>query len=246
MELLRQVGKYSLLMSKTFGKPEKLKVYRQRIIDEIDQLGIDSLGLISIMSIFMGAVTTLQMAVHLENPLVPKSLIGFATRESMILEFSPTMMAVILAGKVGSNISSEIGTMRVKEQIDALDIMGINSAGYLIFPKIISSLLIFPFLIIISMALGIGGGYLISILTGVVSPDLYIEGILDEFKVYHVYYALVKTLVFAFIITSVSSFHGYYTSGGALEVGKSSTKGVVQSTILILIMDLILTKLMLI
>ncbi|MEM7163099.1 MAG: ABC transporter permease [Bacteroidota bacterium] len=246
MELLRQLGKYSLLMAKTFGRPEKGKVFRQRLVDEIDQLGIDSLGLVSIMSVFMGAVTTLQMAVHLENPLVPKSLIGFATRESMILEFSPTMMAVILAGKVGSNISSEIGTMRVKEQIDALDIMGINSANYLIFPKILAALLIFPFLIVVSMALGIGGGYVISLVTGVVAPPVFLEGILDEFKLFHVIYALVKTLFFAFIITSISSYQGYNTSGGALEVGRSSTKGVVQSTILILIMDLVLTKLMLI
>ncbi len=246
MELLRQIGKFSLLMGKTFSKPEKGRVFRERILNEMDLLGINSLGLVSIMSLFMGAVTTLQMAVHLQSPFIPKALIGYATRESMILEFSPTMMAVILAGKVGSNISSEIGTMRVKEQIDALDIMGINSASHLILPKIIAALLIFPFLIVISMALGIGGGYLISVLTGVVAPPVFLEGILDEFKIYHVVYALVKSVVFAYLITSISSFHGYFTRGGALEVGKSSTKGVVQSTILILIMDLVLTKLMLI
>ena len=246
MPLIREIGRYSILIARAFSKPEKLKVYRKRIIDEIDQLGVNSLSLISFMSLFMGAVTCLQMAVHLENPLVPKSLIGFATRESMILEFSPTMLALILAGKVGSNIASEIGTMRVTEQIDALDIMGINSAGYLIFPKITAAVLIFPVLILISMILGIFGGYLIASATGVVSPTDYQIGILDDFKVFHVIYALIKTVVFAFLITSISSYQGYYTSGGALEVGKSSTKGVVQSSVLILIMDYVLTQLILI
>lgn len=246
MPIIREIGRYSMLIARAFSKPEKLKVYRKRIIDEIDQLGVNSLSLISFMSIFMGAVTTLQMAVHLENPLVPKSLIGFATRESMILEFSPTMLALILAGKVGSNIASEIGTMRVTEQIDALDIMGINSAGYLIFPKILAAVLIFPVLILISMILGIFGGFIIASTTGVVSPTDYQIGILDDFKVFHVIYALIKTVVFAFIITSISSYQGYFTSGGALEVGKSSTKGVVQSSVLILVMDYVLTQLILI
>lgn len=246
MPIIREIGRYSILIASAFSKPEKLKVYRKRIIDEIDQLGVNSLGLISFMSIFMGAVTTLQMAVHLENPLVPKSLIGFATRESMILEFSPTMLALILAGKVGSNIASEIGTMRVTEQIDALDIMGINSAGYLIFPKIVAAMLIFPVLILISMILGIFGGFIIASATGVVSPTDYQIGILDDFKVFHVFYALIKTVVFAFIITSISSYQGYFTSGGALEVGKSSTRGVVQSSVLILVMDYVLTQLILI
>lgn len=246
MPIIREIGRYSILIARAFSKPEKLKVYRKRVVDEIDQLGVNSLGLISFMSIFMGAVTTLQMAVHLENPLVPKSLIGFATRESMILEFSPTMLALILAGKVGSNIASEIGTMRVTEQIDALDIMGINSAGYLIVPKIFAAVLIFPVLILISMILGIFGGYIIASATGVVSPTDYQIGILDDFKVFHVIYALIKTVVFAFIITSISSYQGYFTDGGALEVGKSSTKGVVQSSVLILIMDYVLTQLILI
>jgi len=194
----------------------------------------------------MGAVIALQTASNIDSPLLPSYTVGFTARQSVILEFSPTIMALILAGKVGSNIASEIGTMRVTEQIDALEIMGVNSASYLILPKILAGVFIFPFLICISMFLGIFGGWFICISTGVVSSNDYIYGIQYDFKEFHVFYALIKTVVFAFIITSVSSYHGYFTKGSALEVGRSSTKAVVFSSILILIFNYIITQLLLI
>jgi len=213
---------------------------------EIESLGFGSLGIVAIISIFMGAVITIQSAVGFESPWIPLYAVGLATRDSIILEFSPTIVSLILAGKVGSNIASEIGTMRVTEQIDALEIMGINSSAYLILPKIVAAIFINPFLIIISMFLGLFGGWFFGILTGAVTSYEFIYGIQYTFKPYNVTYALIKTGVFAFIITSVSSYHGYYTEGGALEVGRSSTKAVVYSTIVILIFNLLLTQLLLI
>lgn len=198
------------------------------------------------MSVFMGAVIALQTAANMDSPLLPTYTVGFTARQSIILEFSPTIIALILAGKVGSNIASEIGTMRVTEQIDALDIMGVNSAAYLILPKVLAGLFIFPFLIIISMFLGIFGGWVICISSGVVSSNDYIYGIQYDFIPFHVFYGLIKTVVFAFIITSVSSYHGYFAKGSALEVGRSSTKAVVYSSILILIFNYIITQLLLI
>jgi len=193
----------------------------------------------------MGAVITLQTAYNFENPLIPLYLIGLGTRDSMILEFSSTIVGLILAGKVGSSIASEIGTMRVTEQIDALEIMGINSANHLILPKIIAAVFINPFLTIISMFVGVFGGYVAGVLTGAVSTANYIYGIQYAFIPFYVTYALIKTVVFAFIITSVSSYHGYYCSGGALEVGRSSTKAVVSSSLMILLFNVILTQLLL-
>jgi phospholipid/cholesterol/gamma-HCH transport system permease protein len=213
---------------------------------EIESLGIGSLGIVAIISIFMGAVITIQSAVGFESPWIPLYAVGLATRDSVILEFSPTIVSLILAGKVGSNIASEIGTMRVSEQIDALEIMGINSSAYLILPKIVAAMFINPFLIIISMFLGLFGGWFFGIMTGAVTSYEFIYGIQYTFKPYNVTYALIKTVVFAFIITSVSSYHGYYTEGGALEVGKSSTKAVVYSSIIILIFNFILTQLLLV
>lgn len=182
----------------------------------------------------------------MDSPLLPAYTVGFTARQSIILEFSPTIIALILAGKVGSNIASEIGTMRVTEQIDALDIMGVNSAAYLVLPKVLAGLFIFPFLIVISMFLGIFGGWFICISTGVVSSNDYIYGIQYDFRPFDVFYALIKTVIFAFIITSVSSYHGYFAKGSALEVGRSSTKAVVYSSILILIFNYIVTQLLLI
>jgi phospholipid/cholesterol/gamma-HCH transport system permease protein len=212
----------------------------------MDKLGVSSIGLVVLLSIFMGAVICLQTATNLDNPLVPMSLVGYATRESIILELAPTMLSLILAGKVGSSIASELGTMRVTEQIDALDIMGVNSASYLILPKLISALIFFPFLIIISMCLGIFGGYLVSAGTGILDLQDYMDGIHMEFKVFHIYYALIKTLFFAAIITTVSAYYGYTVRGGSLAVGKNSTKGVVGSSILILIFNYLLTQILLI
>ena len=245
MRVFYHFGKYYLFIKRAFGKPEKFSIYIDRIFEEINILGIGSLGIVAIISVFMGAVITIQSAFNFESPLIPLYAVGVAVRDSMILEFSPAIVSLILAGKVGSSIASEIGTMRVTEQIDALEIMGINSAGYLVFPKIIASLLFNPILVVFSMFLVILGGYLFGIMAGVVTDYEYIYGITYEFRPYNVIYALIKSAVFAFIIASVPAFHGYYTSGGALEVGRSSTKGVVYSSVLILAFDLILTQLLL-
>jgi phospholipid/cholesterol/gamma-HCH transport system permease protein len=246
MKLFHHFGNYLILMKRTFGKPEKFSVYMGRIFEEMNVLGIGSLGIVAIISIFMGAVITIQSAFNFESPLIPIYAVGVAVRDSMILEFSPAIISLILAGKVGSSIASEIGTMRVTEQIDAIEIMGINSAGYLILPKIIASVLFSPVLIIFSMFLGIFGGYLFGVMTGVVTDYEFVYGITYSFRPYNVFYALIKAAVFAFIIASVPAYHGYYTNGGSFEVGRSSTKGVVYSSILILAFDLILTQLLLV
>ena len=185
------------------------------------------------------------MSINLESPFIPKYIIGYATRETMILEFSSTVVALILAGKVGSSIASEIGTMRITEQIDALEIMGVNSASYLILPKIVATVLFFPFLAILSILIGIAGGYLISALTGIMIPDDYVQGLLYDFRPYSITYTLIKMAVFAFI-TSISAFYGYYAKGNSLEVGAASTKAVVASSIVIMIFNLILTQILLI
>ena len=197
------------------------------------------------VSVFVGAVVTLQVAYNMENPLLPTYLIGLASRDSIILEFSPTMISLILAGKIGSHIASSIGTMRVTEQIDALEVMGVNSASYLVFPKICAAVLINPFLIILSIALGIVGGWLAGNLTGICPTEEFLLGLQYEFAPFTMAYALIKTIIFAFIITSVCAFFGYQTSGGALEVGQASTKGVVYTSILIIIFNYLITNLLL-
>lgn len=232
-------------MRRVFSKPEKYSIYRRQILLNIDSIGVGSLGIVVIISLFIGAVVTIQGAFNFTSPLIPLYAVGLATRDAIILEFAPTIVSLILAGKVGSNIASEIGTMRVTEQIDALEIMGVNASGYLILPKIIASIIINPFLIVISMFVGILGGYIFGVLTGVVTSYEYIYGIQFDFKPYNVTYAIIKTVFFAFIITSVSSYHGYYTKGGALEVGRSSTKAVVYSNIVILLFNFLLTQLLL-
>jgi phospholipid/cholesterol/gamma-HCH transport system permease protein len=245
MKIVYEFGKYLLLMKLVFRKPEKLSIYRKQLLLEINYLGFDSLGIVAIISVFMGAVLTIQMAFNIDSPLVPLYTIGFATRKSIILEFSPTIISLILAGKVGSRIASEIGTMRVTEQIDALEIMGINPPAYLILPKIIASMLINPILIILSMFLAIAGGWLAGSLAGLLSTADYVSGLQFQFKFFDIVYALIKTVVFAFIIASISGYYGYYTNGGALEVGRSSTKAVVNSSIMIILFNLILTQLLL-
>lgn len=246
LRLFDLIGRYFILMGKVFSRPEKIAIYRKRIIYEMEALGMNSIGLTAIISVFIGAVITLQMSINLKSPFIPQYIIGYATRETMILEFSSTVVALILAGKVGSNIASEIGTMRITEQIDALEIMGVNSASYLILPKIVATVLFFPFLTILSILIGICGGYMISVFTGIMIPDNYIEGLLFDFKTYSIVYSLIKAAVFAFIITSISSFRGYYAKGNSLEVGKASTLAVVESSIVIMIFNLILTQILLI
>ncbi len=237
------LGKYILLMREVFSKPAKWKILLRQVVSEIDKLGTDSIGIITIISFFMGAVLTLQMAINMQDTFVPDYLIGYATRESILLEFSSTVVALILAGKVGSNIASEIGTMRITEQIDALEIMGVNSANYLIFPKVLTGIFYFPILTLISIFIGLLGGYLIVFTLGSMSRDGLIEGYLYSFTIRNVIYSLVKTVVFGFLITSISSFYGYYAKENTLEVGKASTKAVVSSIIAVLIFNLIITKL---
>lgn len=243
---LFHLGRYMILMWRVFSRPEKLSIYRKRLFDEMVSLGIDSLGIIMVISVFMGAVITIQTAANIDSAFIPTYTIGFTTRQSTILEFSPTIMALILAGKIGSNIASEIGLMRVTEQIDALEIMGVNSSAFLILPKVVAAVLINPFLVVISMFVSIGGGYLIAMFTDIVTIADYVYGIQLDFRFYHVIYALSKSAVFAFILTSVPAYQGYYASGSALEVGKASTRGVVQSSIIILVANYIITQLFLI
>jgi phospholipid/cholesterol/gamma-HCH transport system permease protein len=243
---LYHLGKYFMLLWRVFSRPEKYAIYRKRLFEEMVSLGLDSLGIIIIISLFMGAVITIQTSANLDSAFIPAYTIGFTTRQSTILEFSPTILALILAGKIGSNIASEIGTMRVSEQIDALEIMGVNSASFLILPKILAAVLINPFLIIISMFVSIGGGYLIAIGTDIVSVADYEYGVQLDFRPFHVVYAMIKTVVFAFLITSIPAYQGYYASGGALEVGKASTRGVVYGSIVILIANYFITQLLLI
>jgi phospholipid/cholesterol/gamma-HCH transport system permease protein len=232
-------------MFKAFRRPEKTRIYLNKVFEEIDNIGIDSLGIVTIVSLFMGAVLTLQVAINFTNPLIPRYLIGLSARDTMILEFSSTVVCLILSGKVGSNIASEIGTMRITEQIDALEMMGINSANYLITPKIIAALISFPFLNLLSIFLGVLGGYFVAAVTDVVTVHDYIVGLHYMFIPYYIVYSLIKMAFFAVIITSISAYHGYYTSGGALEVGRSSTYAVVYSIIVVLLFNLILTQLLL-
>lgn len=222
----------------------KGSVLRKLIIKEIDDLVIGSLGIVAFISFFIGAVVAIQTALNLTNPLIPKELIGFASRQSVILEFAPTFISVIMAGKVGSFITSSIGTMRVTEQIDALEVMGINALNYLILPKIIAMLL-YPFLIAIAMFLGIFGGYIAGVYGGFVTGDEFIQGVTDEFIPFHLVYSFLKTFIFAFLLATIPSFHGYYMKGGALEVGKASTTSFVWTTVVIIVVNYITTQLLL-
>jgi phospholipid/cholesterol/gamma-HCH transport system permease protein len=244
-KFLTQFGRYVLLLKKVFSKPEKGSIYYRQTLQELVFLGLSSIGIISIVSFFMGAAITLQTAYNTENPIYPTYLIGLGCRDSIILEFSSTISALILAGKVGSNIASEIGTMRVTEQIDAMEMMGVNSASYLVLPKIIATLLFFPLITLISIIVGIFGGFISGTTAGVITPENFIYGIQYAFIPYYIVYSEIKTVVFAFIITSVSAFQGYYVEGGSIEVGRASTKAVVYSSVLILLFNVILTQLLL-
>lgn len=245
LSTFHHIGKYFLLLGRVFKKPDNFKLLRKQIIHEMVSLGIGSLGLIAIISLFMGAVVTIQTASNMNNPLLPGYLIGYATRESFILEMAPTVMCLILAGKIGSNIASEIGAMRITEQIDALEIMGVNSASYLIFPKITAALFFIPIIVIYSMFLGALGGFIVALYNDGMTIENYIMGLRYDFRVFSIIYAIIKTLFFAFVITSIPSYHGYYTRGGALEIGKSSTKSVVYTSVVILIINYVLTQLLL-
>ena len=244
MKILHHIGEYILMLRLVFIKPTKGKVMQKLIFKDIQDLIIGSLGIVAFLSFFVGGVVSIQTALNIESPLIPKSLVGFATRQSVILEFAPTFMSIILAGKVGSFITSSIGTMRVTEQIDALEVMGINSVNYLVFPKIISMLLL-PIVINFSMFLGILGGYAATIYGGLSSSADFIEGIQLDFRPYHVVYAFIKTLLFAMVLATIPSYHGYYMKGGALEVGKAATVAFVWTSVVIIVLNYFITQLLL-
>ena len=231
-------------MKKVISIPEKPKAFKKQFILELEKIGLQSIGIVLFISFFVGGVVSIQTALNLQNPLLPTYLIGLASRDSLILEFSPTMISLILAGKVGSSIASEIGSMRVSEQIDALEIMGVNSASFLILPKIIASMFFFPCLVILSMAIGMIGAWIGGLSVNVTTTD-FLYGLQYEFVPFYVTYAIIKTLFFAFLVSSISSYFGYHSKGGAISVGKSSTEAVVYSSIFILVFNFILTKIIL-
>jgi len=243
--MLRKLGDYLILISQAFRKPDKALVFRKRLLHEFYNLGFTSIGIVLILSVFVGAVATILVAYNIDSPLIPEKMVGFTARQMIILEFSPTIISLILAGKLGSQIASEIGSMRVTQQIDALQVMGINTANYLILPKIIASLLFIPVLIIFSIVIGILGGWLACIVANVITPTNYVIGLRAWFEPFSVTFAMIKTVVFAFLISSISSYIGYSVKGGSVEVGKASTQAVVISSIAIIIFDLILTQMLL-
>ncbi len=244
MKYLHNIGAYFLMLIEIFRKPTKWSVMKGLIFKEIDDLIIGSLGIVAFISFFVGGVVTIQTALNIDNPLIPKTLVGFATRQSVILEFAPTFISIIMAGKVGSFITSSIGTMRVTEQIDALEVMGINALNYLVFPKFIA-LLFYPFVISIAMFLGVVGGLAACVYGGFTTMNDYITGVQMEFIPFHIIYAFIKTLVFAILLATIPSFHGFYMKGGALEVGKASTTSFVWTSVMIILFNYILTDMLL-
>jgi len=228
-----------------FTKPENMRMYWKEFMHQCVEIGIGSLGIVVIISVFMGAVSAVQTAYQIVSPLIPKSTIAQIVRDTVILEFAPTVVCIVLAGVVGSKIASELGNMRVSEQIDALEIMGINTKSYLVMPKILATLVTIPMLVVLSMALGIWGGRLAGVASGILSADTYDSGLLENFMPYNVTFALEKAYTFAFIISSIPAYYGYYVKGGALEIGRSSTKSVVVSCVMILFADYVLAALLL-
>ena len=241
---MKSIGKYFLFLQSLLVNRETFRTYLHLVFDECIKVGINSIVLIAIVSIFMGAVTTIQTAYNLVSPLIPNYVIGLVVRDMVLLELAPTIIGIIFAGKVGSSIAGELGTMRITEQIDALEVMGINSSSYLVLPKIIATLFMFPMLVIISAFLSLWGGYIAADFTGVISTQDYIIGIQDHLNEFMVFFAMIKAFVFAFLIASISAYKGYFTTGGALEVGKASTSGVTNSVIAILCADYLLAQLL--
>ena len=245
MNFFTEFGRYLLLMKGMFSRPENGKMYWKEFMHQCAEIGIGSLGIVVIISFFMGAVSALQTAYQLTSPVIPKSTIAQIVRDTVILEFAPTLVCIVLAGVVGSKIASELGNMRVSEQIDALEIMGINTKTYLVLPKIIAALMMIPLLIVISMGLGIMGGRVAGVASGILAPNVYDRGLLENFVSYNVFFALVKGYTFSFIISSIPAFYGYHVQGGSLEIGRASTKAVVVSCVAILFADYILAALLL-
>lgn len=242
---LKEIGKYFIFLGYLFKRPERFRTYYHLIIDECILIGIDSIFLVILVSTFMGAVTTVQTAYNMIAPYIPDYVISQVVREMTILELAPTVMAIVYAGKVGSSMSGNLGTMRITEQIDALEVMGINSVSYLVLPKIVASMLMYPLLVIVAGICSLLGGYFVGILTNIITPHDYVYGLRYVFREFTVFFALIKSVVFAFLVASISSYKGYYTRGGALEVGISSTQAVTTSVIAILSADYLLAQLLL-
>ena len=240
---IQNFGRYILLMQRVFSRPDNWRMLGRQFISESQKLVIDSIGIVCLISVFIGAVCVLQIVLNMGDAILPRYIIGYTTREILMLEFSSAIMSLILAGKVGSNIASEIGTMRITEQIDAMEIMGVNSANYIILPKIIALVIFMPILIILSISTGLFGACVVTWITG--EPEAFIDGLQTMFEPYHIYYSIEKGFCFAFLIASIASFYGYTVKGGAIDVGKAATKAVVTSSILILMSDVILTQLLL-
>ncbi|WP_010133902.1 MlaE family ABC transporter permease [Ochrovirga pacifica] len=245
MTYIKSIGAYAIMLTSVFRRPQKRQIFREAVFKEIDDLGIKSIGIVAFISFFIGGVVAIQTALNLEDPMIPKDLIGFATKRSMILEFSSTFVMVILAGKVGSYITSSIGAMRVSEQIDALEVMGINSLNYLVLPKIIATVLFYPFIVLLAMTLGIFGGWVAGVVTGLFEQQDYVSGIRIDFDPSLIQYSLIKSVVFAFLIATIPSYFGYYVKGGSLEVGRASTNAVVWTIVMIIISNYFLTQMLL-
>ncbi len=245
MNFFTHFGRYILMIKRMFSKPENFKMYWKEFMHQCVEIGLGALPIVIIISLFLGAVTTVQTAYQLVSPLVPLSTIAMIVRDSMILELSPTVLSIVLAGVVGSKIASELGNMQITEQIDAQEIMGINTKNYLIFPKILAALVIIPCLVALSAILGIWGGRLAGDMSGIISTDIFDIGLRQNFKAFNVFFALTKAYTFAFIVSSIPAYYGYHVKGGALEIGRASTTAVVVSCILILVADYVLAALLL-
>lgn len=243
--LLNNLGRYLLMIKGMFSKPENIRVYWKELMQQCSEIGIGSFGIVAIISTFIGAVSTVQTSYQLVSPLLPRYVIGQIVREGMLLEFAPTLVCIVLAGVVGSKISSELGNMRVSEQIDALEIMGVNTKTYLVLPKILAAIITIPFLIVLSAALGILGGRVVGDLAGIIAPTVYDFGLREAFSSFSVHFMIIKSYVFSFIISSISAYFGYYVTGGALEIGRAGTRAVVVCCVSILLADYVLTLLLL-
>jgi len=245
MTLFSEIGKYLLMLKGMVSKPENWKMYWKEFMHQCSEIGIGALGIVAIISFFMGAVSTVQTAYQLTSPLIPRYTIGQIVRDTVILEFAPTLVSIVLAGVIGSKIAGELGNMRVSEQIDALEIMGINSKAYLVLPKIVAALIVIPMLIVIAAMLGIWGGQLAGTFSGIISSDEYHKGLLAGFVPYNVFFSLAKAYTFAFLLSSIPAYFGYHVTGGALEIGRASTRSVVVSCVAILFADYILAAILL-
>jgi len=243
--MIKEIGKYFMFLGNLFTNRETFKTYYKLVLEECISIGLGSLFLVALVSTFMGAVTTVQTAYNMVSDFIPNYVISQVVREMIVLELAPTIIAVIYAGKVGSSMAGGLGTMRITEQIDALEVMGINSISYLVLPKITASIMMYPLLVIIAGVCGMLGGYLAGTLTGIITPTDYVYGLRSSYNEFTVIFALIKSVVFAFLVASISSYKGYYTQGGALEVGVSTTQAVTTSVIAVLIADYLLAQLLL-